>query len=551
MDITSVKPLEFLWVLIKNWSIDETVKHLKNKYNNDDFKINFVGLKNIFVFTSKNRVRQLLKSSNNSLSYVNDTFMASHGHQYGIGGLDIQKSGELWNTVHKSLAKSIDQNAMNYMCDLMREYKDLIIKDNCDINYAMSEYVLNIWARFCFGKSVDVNLYRECRNKIINVLGKTFYERKTNYIPYVGYYIAKLRFWYERDEFKNIDKMMRELLNKNTEGFLHNFSSRLDGNEFKNKVILDNTFLSFLVYDFIHTFLLNSVVQIASRQIHGLEERLKLKYEFIEGAFLFPYRMRTITETTNLFKKNDFVICDLTNSKTFFSYGPRRCIGEGLINKMYGTFCDILKNYIIEKIDDNAITKKDVVNFPLITSTHTLKFSDRILFNNFVLNIDHFPHNGIQKFYRIESIFEREDAMRYIKLKIVSEINKLKLTQQIDFVALTEARGFLFSYIADAVNLPIIVIRKTGKIAGETYSVKYKKTGYGEEETLELSKNVKIKDSNIIMIDDGIASGNTSVALSVLLKLAGAKVVGAFFVFRHTYIDCVYDSVPIYTVFTL
>ena len=67
---------------------------------------------------------------------------------------------------------------------------------------------------------------------------------------------------------------------------------------------------------------------------------------------------------------------------------------------------------------------------------------------------------------------------------------------------------------------------------------------------VELSKHVKIKDYSIIIIDDGIASGNTSAALAVLLKCAGVKVVGAFF-FRHTYMDCVYNSVPIYTVFTL
>lgn len=69
---------------------------------------------------------------------------------FAAGGFDTQKSGNLWNTVYKSFAKSKDLNAINNMCDLIREYKYLVIKDNCDINYAMSEYVLNTWARFCF-----------------------------------------------------------------------------------------------------------------------------------------------------------------------------------------------------------------------------------------------------------------------------------------------------------------------------------------------------------------------------------------------------------------
>ena len=47
------------------------------------------------------------------------------------------------------------------------------------------------------------------------------------------------------------------------------------------------------------------------------------------------------------------------------------------------------------------------------------------------------------------------------------------------------------------------------------------------------SKNSEIENKNIIIIDDGIASGQTIIAQKKLLELGGSKVVGIIVAVKH------------------
>ena len=83
-------------------------------------------------------------------------------------------------------------------------------------------------------------------------------------------------------------------------------------------------------------------------------------------------------------------------------------------------------------------------------------------------------------------------------------------------------------------------------MAGEVYSVQVKKK-YDSVETLELSKNTNLEGKKIIIIDDGIASGNTINGIYELGMQAKANNIKYLIVaIRHHYTECNYNKTPIY-----
>ena len=65
-------------------------------------------------------------------------------------------------------------------------------------------------------------------------------------------------------------------------------------------------------------------------------------------------------------------------------------------------------------------------------------------------------------------------------------------------------------------------IRKKGKLPGKTYSIAYE-LEYGTDQ-LEIHQDAIPKDSNILLIDDLLATGGTALAASDLIKQIGAQI---------------------------
>ncbi len=98
-----------------------------------------------------------------------------------------------------------------------------------------------------------------------------------------------------------------------------------------------------------------------------------------------------------------------------------------------------------------------------------------------------------------------------------------------DAVAALDARGFLFgSPVALALNLPLIMIRKKGKLPGKVLSHTYA-LEYGED-TIEMKPDVVTKGMRVLVVDDLLATGGTAVAACSLIQKAGGIVAGCAFV---------------------
>lgn len=92
-------------------------------------------------------------------------------------------------------------------------------------------------------------------------------------------------------------------------------------------------------------------------------------------------------------------------------------------------------------------------------------------------------------------------------------------SRDVDIVFAADARGFIWgSVIAYRLGLPLHVIRKKGKMPGELISREYQ-LEYGTD-ILEIKK-IDIKQLNIIIIDDVLATGGTAVAMCELVHELG------------------------------
>lgn len=137
-----------------------------------------------------------------------------------------------------------------------------------------------------------------------------------------------------------------------------------------------------------------------------------------------------------------------------------------------------------------------------------------------------FPKPGIL-FYDITSVLTNPDAFKYVLEKSI-EIYRPKIEGgKVNAVAAVESRGFLFApAIAQAFSLPLVLIRKKGKLPGDVYRVGYS-LEYGTAE-IEVHKADVKPGQKFLVIDDLIATGGTLDASKKLIALGGAEVTEIF-----------------------
>ena len=101
--------------------------------------------------------------------------------------------------------------------------------------------------------------------------------------------------------------------------------------------------------------------------------------------------------------------------------------------------------------------------------------------------------------------------------------------KNIQKIAGIESRGFIFaSVLAKEMNLPLVLIRKKGKLPAEVISQEYA-LEYGTD-TIEMHKDALQSGDKVLIIDDLLATGGTMLAACQLVEKCGGIVAGAAFV---------------------
>jgi adenine phosphoribosyltransferase len=148
-----------------------------------------------------------------------------------------------------------------------------------------------------------------------------------------------------------------------------------------------------------------------------------------------------------------------------------------------------------------------------------------------IRKIPDFPKPGIL-FYDITGILVDPKAFRFC----IDQMVKLYKNRKIDAIAAIESRGFVFAApFAERMGIPLILIRKKGKLPGKTWSCKYA-LEYGSAE-IEVHQADVRPGQSILVMDDLIATGGTLNAARNVLEQGGAKVAGFFGVVGLPFLD--------------
>ncbi|MGB0682738.1 MAG: adenine phosphoribosyltransferase [Magnetovibrionaceae bacterium] len=148
-----------------------------------------------------------------------------------------------------------------------------------------------------------------------------------------------------------------------------------------------------------------------------------------------------------------------------------------------------------------------------------------------IRGIPDFPKPGIL-FYDISTLLAHPDAWQVAMGRMAKLVSK----HQPDVLAGIESRGFLVAApLALKLGLGFCMVRKPGKLPGETFSHSYE-LEYGTD-TIEIQKDAVPKGARVVVLDDLLATGGTLSACIDLFHKAGAEVVGTACMIELTFLN--------------
>ena len=144
--------------------------------------------------------------------------------------------------------------------------------------------------------------------------------------------------------------------------------------------------------------------------------------------------------------------------------------------------------------------------------------SQDIDLRNVIRAVQDWPEAGVT-FRDITPLFKDPKVLHYL----VDELCSRFKNTQISHIACIDARGFLnASIVAYQLNIPLILVRKKGKLPGacisEDYTLEYGTT------TVEMQTDSCGPKDKVLLFDDLIATGGTLMAAISLIKRLGAEV---------------------------
>ncbi|MBI2850893.1 MAG: adenine phosphoribosyltransferase [Chloroflexi bacterium] len=149
-------------------------------------------------------------------------------------------------------------------------------------------------------------------------------------------------------------------------------------------------------------------------------------------------------------------------------------------------------------------------------------------FSQHVRNIPDFPQKGII-FRDITGLLRNGPVFK----RAIDAIAGHHVEQAIDTVVSIEARGFIIgSALGYRLGSGVVPVRKKGKLPWQVYRKSYN-LEYGQDH-LEIHQDAIEPGTNVLIVDDVIATGGTVQAVAELIKEMKGNIVGASFLIELT-----------------
>jgi len=152
-------------------------------------------------------------------------------------------------------------------------------------------------------------------------------------------------------------------------------------------------------------------------------------------------------------------------------------------------------------------------------------------FESLIYDIPDYPEPGVI-FKDITPLFASPEGLAAVVDSIADHFAGRGITKIVG----AEARGFLLGApVALRMGCGFVPARKPGKLPREVYSEQYA-LEYGTDE-LQIHKDALTADDKVLIIDDLIATGGTTVACAKLVEKTGATVEGFGFILELAFLN--------------
>ncbi len=159
-----------------------------------------------------------------------------------------------------------------------------------------------------------------------------------------------------------------------------------------------------------------------------------------------------------------------------------------------------------------------------------------------IRDVKDYPKPGIV-FKDISPILANPGLRREIVEALVKEFK----SQNIDAIASTEARGFIFgSILAYELGVPFILVRKAGKLPYQTRSREYK-LEYGTAK-VEMHIDAVQPGWRVLVHDDLLATGGTAGATADLIRSFDCVIAGFSFIINLSFLPGAKDLETLFKV---
>jgi adenine phosphoribosyltransferase len=141
-----------------------------------------------------------------------------------------------------------------------------------------------------------------------------------------------------------------------------------------------------------------------------------------------------------------------------------------------------------------------------------------------IRTIPHWPKQGVM-FRDITTLLKDPEGFRYVIDKMTDRYKGMG----IDLVAGIESRGFIIGgALAYTLGVGFVPLRKPGKLPAKTIQVEYE-LEYGRDK-MEIHEDAIKKGQRVLLVDDLIATGGSSMAAIELINRLGGYLVEAAFI---------------------
>ncbi|MDR3477203.1 MAG: nucleoside monophosphate kinase [Gammaproteobacteria bacterium] len=544
--LMDVNVFEFLACYLKSGNFYDAIDTLEERYQTTDFKVAFAFATFFYVIQNKEDVRKVL-NANAVSGFQNHNFDVSHGHMLNINALPAFVDGNInpiWQGIHTGILHSVG-NAQSVSQLVAKHFHRFLEKPQFALDVAFESFMESFWCEFMFGNKADADKFSKTRAKLISALRYSYYDSRLKNVPYLGTQACKLYGYLKKDKFAEIDSELRDFIAGADNCLFSRFRESLmkNSNFPKDKIdtaVLDNAFVLILALDFIQNAMYETLRTVVTAGLKTTEARKKVYAEGLHDSFLFPFRSRVPQEALALgqatVKSGTPIYINLLKSGLYHSAGPRTCAGIGVTQWIKDAIWDQLKEVEFELLNTTYPSDREKMSHskdvPMSPERHEVSWHYSRDYLQKIL--PHHEFKGVSEFFDVLKIYEKPHLSHYVTTSFIEAIKKLNIDPEILCIATPEVRGVpAAAMVAEALQVPLVIIRKQGKIPGEVVSKKYS-NAYSDE-VVELSVSSNVKDKKVILIDDGIASGGTTVTCCDLIKQMGGDVSLILAMINHTY----------------